>query len=359
MSPLVLAANFSCPEESDFVVRLGLLETDTDAGLAGEFEDHIVFAKNGRTIAIQRPDETLVGDVIFARPRLNRVDRWIRARSPHNTLLVTERCDQLCLMCSQPPKKVHYDLFDAFRSACLLAPPNITIGISGGEPTLFKSELYDLIEQTLEQRPDLSFHILTNAQHFDQTDRQRLIKPSFRRVLWGVPLYAPTADPHDRVVQKPGAFAQLMKGLSILGESGQRVELRTTLMRATYPDLPRLARFIAARLSFIDMWALMQLERIGFAKARWNELFCDHSRDPAPLSESIAIADAKVIPVALYNIPLCTVPRALEPYLHRSISDWKQTYAPECAACSARERCTGFFAWHVNLGEYASAGAIQ
>ena len=102
----------------------------------------------------------------------------------------------------------------------------------------------------------------------------------------------------------------------------------------------------------------MQLERIGFAKARWSELFCDHSSNPEPLLQAVAIAEARGLAAALYNIPLCTAPAELAPYLHRSISDWKQTYAPACAACSARADCAGFFAWHVNLHEYARAGAI-
>ena len=240
MSTLHLAANFSNPDDADFVVRLGQRESETDAALAGEFENHFVFVKDGRTIAIERtPGEGLLGDVVFARPASNRIERWVRARSPHNTLLVTERCDQLCVMCSQPPKKTHHDLFGAFERACLLAPENITIGVSGGEPTLFKESLFDLIERTRDKRPDLSFHVLTNGQHFARADQARLMQPAFRQVLWGVPLYAAIGNLHDAVVQKPGAFSRLLEGFSILAEAGQRIELRTTLMRATYAGLPR------------------------------------------------------------------------------------------------------------------------
>src|SRR5690606_40913863 len=60
------------------------------------------------------------------------------ADSRHNTLLVTERCDQLSVMCSQPPKKQHTDLFPLLKQACLLAPKGATIGFSGGEPTLYQ-----------------------------------------------------------------------------------------------------------------------------------------------------------------------------------------------------------------------------
>ncbi|WHO38881.1 hypothetical protein PMI04_020475 [Sphingobium sp. AP49] len=109
---------------------------------------------------IERPKGmTLENDIVLVDPRAGRAERLIRAGSNHNTLLVTERCDQLCVMCSQPPKKTHEDRFAAFTDACLLAPDSSVIGISGGEPTLFKAELLELLETVLGQRPDLAFHI--------------------------------------------------------------------------------------------------------------------------------------------------------------------------------------------------------
>ncbi|WP_206516984.1 MULTISPECIES: hypothetical protein [unclassified Mesorhizobium] len=112
----------------------------------------------------------LDGDVLLVNPRRGTADRLIRSSSQHNTFLVTERCDQVCLMCSQPPKKHHVDLFPYFETAALLAPEGATIGISGGEPTLFKAQLFDFLQRVLSARPDLSFHVLTNGQHFGEGD---------------------------------------------------------------------------------------------------------------------------------------------------------------------------------------------
>src|SRR3546814_9164946 len=93
-------------------------------------------------------------------------------------------------MCSQPPRKTHVDRFARLTHAGLLAPPNLVIGITGGEPTLYKHELFALVEQVLTIRPDLEFHILTNAQHFDEGDIPRLRQPLYSNVTWGIPLYA-------------------------------------------------------------------------------------------------------------------------------------------------------------------------
>ena len=127
--------------------------------------------------------EALENDVILLMPRQASAHRLIRADSRHNTFLVTERCDQTCLMCSQPPKKHYVDLFPYLKQAALLAPAGARIGISGGEPTLFKDELFDLLLTVLDERPDLSFHVLTNGQHFEPGDAEILRRIPHDRVL--------------------------------------------------------------------------------------------------------------------------------------------------------------------------------
>jgi hypothetical protein len=47
--------------------------------------------------------------------------------------------------------------------------------------------------------------------------------------------------------------------------------------------------------------------------------------------------------VLLYNQQLCVLRRRLWPFAVRSISDWKNTYIPECDGCSVRQQCGGFF----------------
>src|SRR5690606_36627317 len=123
-------------------------------------------------------------------------------------------CDQLCVMCSQPPKKTHFDNFDHFEKASLLAPADAVLGFSGGEPTLYKDQLFALLGRVHAARPDLRFHVLTNAQHFTEEDVGFLSSAAGRSVQWGVPLYAADAALHDNIVGKDGAFDRLLGGLS-------------------------------------------------------------------------------------------------------------------------------------------------
>ena len=297
-------------------------------------------------------------DVLLVNPRRGTADR-LRSASQHNTFLVTERCDQVCLMCSQPPKAHHVDLFPYLKTAALLAPEGATIGISGGEPTLFKTQLFQFLEMVLLARPDLSFHVLTNGQHFQEADGGAMNRIDRRKVIWGIPLYSRDPAVHDRIVGKEGAHAQLTENLALLCRLGAQIELRTVLMRPNADDLPQLARFIASNLPFIRTWAVMQMENIGYGRMNWKTLFYDSSEGFDVVGRSIDLVRSRGIDAWLYNFPLCTVP---EPYRHlapATISDWKRAYREECEGCSLKARCGGFFEWHPANHGYGKLGAIQ
>lgn len=288
----------------------------------------------------------LAGDVVLVDPLAGRAERIIRANSPHNTLLVTEQCDQLCLMCSQPPKKSHRDRFGLFTEACLLAPQGMTIGISGGEPTLHMEPLLAMLEQVLAKRDDLSFHILSNGQHFTREHALRLRHTRYRKAVWGIPLYSAAPVVHDEIVAKPGAYERLMQSFEHLMVAGARIELRTVMMAPNLEGLGRLARFVTSNLPQIEQWSLMGLENIGYARNRWQELAVRLPADFAPVAAALDWALLHGIPARLFNVPLCQVPEAYRTLAVASISDWKQRFAATCSVCRARSECSGFFEWH-------------
>jgi hypothetical protein len=126
-----------------FVVRLRSFEAGSwemgperlnpfEAALEHADPEGADYVGEGGSIRVLGIDPSEVdGDVLLVNPRRGTADRLVRSSSPHNTFLVTERCDQVCVMCSQLPKKHHVDLFPYFETAALLAPEGATIGISG------------------------------------------------------------------------------------------------------------------------------------------------------------------------------------------------------------------------------------
>ncbi len=353
MKELQIAAD-TLPITEPMVIRLRC-NSDTgpddlnskDARLVSRDETSAEFDVFGFSLRIHTADvESLDGDVVLAIPRRTSLHRLIRRESLHNTLLVTEQCDQKCIMCSQPPKKHHTDMFDYFFEAVCLAPRNMTIGLSGGEPFLHKQRLFEFIHRAQTTRPDISFHILTNGQHFDFGDLGTMHKLDLSSILWGIPIYSADADLHDRIVVKDGAFDILQENLAFLGAAGASIELRTVVLKSNAGGLQKLADHITTHQSFANVWAIMQLENIGYGRMNWTREFYDNSISFEPIAQALDLAAARGTMTSLYNFPLCTVPSEYRHHCVASISDWKQKFLSTCEKCTLRSECGGFFQWY-------------
>ena len=90
----------------------------------------------------------------------------------------------------------------------------------------------------------------------------------------------------------------------------------------------------------------MQLEHIGFARNRWEQLFFDHVQRFGPIAEALNRALLHGVRAQLFNFPRCTVPAAYRRLAIASISDWKRKFAPACLRCGERSACSGLFEWH-------------
>ena len=297
-------------------------------------------------------------EIVLVFPKEQRLQRLIRKNSNSNTILLTEECDQHCVMCSQPPQNKRYEHFSLYKEAILLSPQGSIIGISGGEPMMLKEPLFEMVKSVIKERSDVSFHILSNGQHFEEKDKEA-IKELRDNILWGIPLYAPDHKTHDAIVGKEGAYECLVENLCLLYEAGAAVELRTVLLEQNFKGLPYLADFICTRLNWISKWAIMQLENYGYAHLHWDSIFVDTSVRFTPVETALKIANTRKVPTDLYNFPICSVPIDYRSQVRASISDWKQKYLPICEKCDLKKSCCGFFEWHLGDNGFKNLGVLQ
>ena len=299
-----------------------------------------------------------IGEILIVFPNEKLIQRFYRPKVNGNTILLTEKCDQVCMMCSQPPKNKDYLHWDLYLEAASLIPDGGTLGISGGEPTLYKNQLLQFLIDCIELNKNLQINVLTNAQHFDENDIDKLLILN-KNVLWGVPIYSHIASQHDQIVGKEGAFLKLKNGFNCLLMSGSRVELRTVLMQENYAALPKLAKLVSRHFLWVERWAIMQLEPIGYAKIDWPTKFVDTTLYPENLEQAVLIAKASGIYASLYNFPRCTVPPSIRYFCVNSISDWKQKFLSECITCSQKNSCCGFFEWYDKNSGYKSVRRFE
>ena len=286
------------------------------------------------------------GDIIHVPGDGRRVTVLWKNSARHNALLLTEQCDNYCLMCSQPPKdRDDAWLFDRARKVISLLPEGArALSLTGGEPTLHADAFLGLLEHCKRVAPGLSLHLLSNGRRFaDPQFTRRYAAVGLADIMAGIPLYAPEPGLHDFIVQAVGAFEETVHGILNLASLGQAVEIRVVVQRHTVPVLAGLAAFIVRNLPFVAQVALMGLEMTGLARPNSPLVWADPADYQRELAEAVDILATAGIATRIYNHQLCVLDRRLWPYAVRSISDWKNDYLDICRTCSVRDACGGVF----------------
>ena len=372
MKPLVLSARSSATD----VARLGASRRswrlrspasfpagDRDAALITDNNDWKLAHTHGYKLAVGRdvrPDgfslsyvrlppafaELSEGDVLGIHPQSGRVRVLYRRSSRHNFFLVTERCNNYCLMCSQPPKKIDdsWLIDEIAETLALVDPATPALTFTGGEPLTEWRRFIGLLELARDLLPDTAIHVLSNGRAFSSPEvTNAWASVRHPKLSAGIPIYAAVDQIHDYVVQAKGAFDETILGVLRLKDRGQRVEIRVVLHAVTAPRLRETCSWIARNLPFVDHVALMGMEHTGFAIANNETLWIDPLDYQEQLKAGVDILSTAGVNVSVYNLPLCVLDPAIRPYAVQSISDWKNAYVEECGSCTARPDCAGFF----------------
>ena len=250
-------------------------------------------------------------------------------------------------MCSQPPRQkedlnFHYQL----NKLLVYLMPNgkLSLGITGGEPTLLGEKLNDLIDSIFHKNNDSSVHLLSNGRHF----ANKGYAASFARFaekdfMIGIPLHSDYSKDHDEIAGAYGAYDQTLKGLYQLALHEVSVEIRIVINRLNYNRLPQLSRYIFQNFPFVRHIAFMGLEATGLAVKNKKQVWVSPADYVDQLEAAVTeLADWKMN-VSIYNIPLCQLKPTLYSFAKRSISDWKESYLDLCAECLLQSECCGIF----------------
>lgn len=308
-------------------------------------EDKTAGGKSPIVFGVENLSYLSDGDVIGIYPN-GFVRTLYRRESNHNFIFMTGQCNSFCLMCSQPPQAIDdsHRVKEHLRLVELIDPQTEQLGITGGEPTLFRDDFLRLIQHCKNHLPETNLHILTNGRmFFYRKFAERLGEIAHPRLMLGIPLYSDIDFDHDYIVQAKGAFEETVIGLQHLARYGVPVEIRVVIHRQTVPRLEQLSEFIARNFPFAAHIALMGLEMFGFVHRNYDELWIDPYDYQAELKRAAEILNYSGLNVSIYNHQLCVLDADLWKYSRKSISDWKNIYLSECESCIMRENCGGFF----------------
>jgi His-Xaa-Ser system radical SAM maturase HxsC len=302
---------------------------------------------DGRLVAIPLKYNYLAdGDVLGFDHSSRKFRTLFRRNSAHNSFLVTERCNNYCLMCSQPPKDVDdkWILKEIKESLPFIDPATRALTFTGGETLSDWEDFIVLLKECRDRLPTTAIQVLTNGRAFANSEIVDAWKDiRHPKLMAAIPVYASVDHIHDHVVQAKGAFDETVLGILKLKDRGQRVEIRVVLHALTAPIIEDTGRWIARNLPFVDHVALMGLENTGFAIANEAMLWMDPMDYGDGMARAVDHMSSAGINLSIYNLPKCVLPRSVWPHAVQSISDWKNDFVEECGLCDEKNNCSGFF----------------
>ena len=284
---------------------------------------------------VQNLDEFNEGDVVLINSN-GEIIFLYEIKSLHNAIFATERCNHRCIMCPQPPiadekDKTPFNL----KLISLIDKHTIEIDITGGEPTLIGDKLFDLIRQIQKYQPKAGISLLSNGVKFaDKSYAMKLAMCKHNDLQIDVPIFSDIAEIHNRIVGANTFYKTLFH---------LRIGLRIVVHKLTYQRLPQLADYIYHNFPFVSQVAFLQMETTGNADTNLNELWMDPYDYNEELKQAVLLLSNRGICTRIYNAQLCVLPIEIRNYAVCSISDWKDSYLPECKECRLRNQCGGLF----------------
>ncbi|WP_311946890.1 His-Xaa-Ser system radical SAM maturase HxsC [Halomonas piscis] len=300
--------------------------------------------ENSHTIISRELKESInEGDIILVGKKGD-VRVILSESANHNTLLVTEQCDNRCEFCSQPPKTEEDNwLFVQAGLAIAEFQKNGVVGISGGEPLLQKNRFVNFAKFVAKHSPNTHLHVLTNGRALADKEFATELSKVSNNITLGIPLYSSESNAHDELVGSRGAFNETIMGLINAGNLGIPIEIRIIPTQKNYEKLSSVIELAARCFSSVAQISIMNLEPMGWAKQNWFSLYLKPSEYSQEILDSVTQAEKGGLHVALFNYPLCHIPESARDKAVQSISDWKNYYPPACEGCQAKQKCAGFF----------------
>jgi hypothetical protein len=176
------------------------------------------------------------GDVLGFDHSSRKFRTLFRRNSEHNSFLVTERCNDYCLMCSQPPKDVddRWILSEIKETLPLIDLATHALTFTGGETLSEWEDFFGVLKECRDRLPATAIQVLTNGRAFANSQIVDAWKDiGHPNLTAAIPVYASVDHIHDHVAQARGAFDETVLGILKLKDRSQRVEIRVVLHALT------------------------------------------------------------------------------------------------------------------------------
>ena len=271
-----------------------------------------------------------------------------------NTIVPTCVCNSNCIMCPIP-ENVRRNSDISSLDFLLLQVKHIPksakhITLTGGEPFIIGKDIFTLLKHIRDELPYTSLQILTNGRIFaNKAYFSELIDNIPSNVEIGIPIHGADKSVHDYITSAAGSFDQTVIGIKRLISRGVQVELRIVVSKLNAAYIKDIASLIVKEFPKVNSVKLMGLEMLGNAAVNMERVWIPYQDAFEASEQAINILLSEGIDVAIYNFPLCVVPKKYWVIYKRSIGESKTKYLEKCEKCKEKSVCGGFFSGTIRL----------
>lgn len=315
--------------------------------LPSEFRDNLI-KNNIKFITGISCENVNTGDVIEINSKRNSFKTLYKINSLDNIILTTNQCNNNCIMCPDSngirESRKNADINKLKLLVNLMDSKTKFVCITGGEPTLLKQDLFDLLEVCRKKLNNAEFIMLTNGRTFYYENYTRqFIKHSPTNIILGIPIHSYKEEIHDKITRAKGSYVQTFTGIKNLLKYDQLVEIRVVINKLNYLDLNNIAEMIAKEFPNCYRVNFMAMEILGNAYFNVDDVWVDFKEFNKILENACMTLLSKGIRTYIYNIPLCHINKKFWSITKKSITQYKIRYGEECDGCKVRDKCGGFF----------------
>lgn len=322
--------------------------------IQGQIIDYLKLNTSTYICGVDETDTLVDNDVIEISPDTLTIRVLYRANSTDNFLMLTNKCNNNCIMCPDSlkvrteNKNIPISILKKYIE--LIHKEVKFLCITGGEPTLLKEDFIEVIRYLRETLSGTEYLLLTNGRMFyNKRFVEAFVINAPENLITAIPIHGHYPELHDNISGVKGSFIQSLYGVKNLYELGGKIEIRVVINKLNYNVIANIADMISDYFPKVVRVNFMAMEMLGNAVVNKEKVWIDFNSVQEKLKEAVFILLKSGIETRIYNFPLCSLDESIWNLSVRSISDYKIRYKQQCNECSVMKNCGGFFNSTINM----------
>ena len=217
-------------------------------------------------------------------------------------------CDNDCILCVANNGEKHENMSTSAMISYfdrIIENKNLTIQISGGEPTVRNDFLY-LMEYLSVRAPRITKVLLSNGRRFSNMDFTAKVA-AYPPVCVLVPLHSYEPKLHDMITRRAGSFNETVLGIRNLLEYQITVIPKTIVNKLNYKMLPDFVEFVAQTFPECGAVGIDTMDLLGAAGVNKEVLKVRHIDSAPYIEKAIDVALMYGLHISVIYMPFCLV----------------------------------------------------